>query len=104
MYEFFEQLLQTLNVTTADVCRSTGIGQATISTWKKRNSILGAEYLLKLAEYFNVPMEFFMTGKLPEVPEHFDPIGHEFLELFFKLNKEQKDTVLNTMRLLALSD
>lgn len=63
MYEFFEQLLQSRGVTTAEVCRATGIEQATISTWKKRRGILGAEYLLKIARYFDVPMEYFLGGK-----------------------------------------
>lgn len=60
MYEFYERLLQERNVTTADVCQATGIGQATISIWKKRRGILGAEYLLKIAKYFQVPMEYFL--------------------------------------------
>lgn len=62
MYEFFEQLLQQRGVTAADVCKATGIGSATISTWKKRRGILGAEYLLKIAKYFGVPMEYFLGG------------------------------------------
>lgn len=62
MYEFFERLLQERGLTSAEVCAATGIGQATISAWKKRRGILGAEYLLKLSKYFKVPMEYFMGG------------------------------------------
>lgn len=63
MYEFFKKLLDERGLTTAEVCQATGIGQATISTWKKRNGILGAEYLLKLAKYFGVSMEYFLGGE-----------------------------------------
>lgn len=66
MYEFFEQLLQSRGITTSDVCKATGIGQATISAWKKRGGVLGAEYLLKIAKFFDVPMEYFLGGELIE--------------------------------------
>lgn len=63
MYEFFEKLLQIRGVTASEVCKATGIGTNTISNWKKRNGILGAEYLLKIAKYFGVQMEYFLGGE-----------------------------------------
>lgn len=66
MYEYFERLLQERGITASEVCKATGIGSATISTWKKRRGILGAEYLLKIAKFFKVPMEYFLGGDLIE--------------------------------------
>lgn len=64
MYEYYERLLKERGLTTAEVCKATGIGQATISAWKKRNSMLGAEYLLLLSKFFNMPIEYFITGSV----------------------------------------
>lgn len=62
MYEYFELLLQERGLTASDVCKATGIGSATISTWKKRNNVLSAELLLKIAKFFGVSMEYFLGG------------------------------------------
>lgn len=88
MYEFFERLLQEKGVTTAEVCQATGIGQATISTWKRRRGVLGAEYLLKLAKYFQVPMEYFLGGELIE----WNPETQEIVQTDeYYINDEAKD-------------
>lgn len=41
MYEIFLKLLEEKGVTTADVCKATGISQPTISNWKKRRGKIG---------------------------------------------------------------
>lgn len=66
MYEYFEQLLQKHNVSVTDVCNATGIKQSTMSNWKSRRTILSAELLLKIAKYFDVPMEYFLGGDMIE--------------------------------------
>ena len=43
MYEIFEQLLQKFGVTTADVCKATGIGQSTMSNWKNRRNLISGK-------------------------------------------------------------
>lgn len=97
MYEYYEQLLQLKGVTTADVCKATGIGQATISTWKKRNNVLGAELLLKLAQYFGVPMEYFLGAK--EVTTDF-MVGDDLLVEVMTLNKSDKNRLREYVELL----
>ena len=62
MYEIFLRLLAERGVTTADVCKATGISQSTLSNWKKRNNILSPALLGKIADYFNVSMDY-MIGK-----------------------------------------
>lgn len=88
MYEFFEHLLQVRGVTASDVCKATGIGSATISTWKKRRGILNAEYLLKIAKYFNVPMEYFLGSDCID----WDPKTQEIVQTDdYYLNDEAKE-------------
>ena len=57
MYEVFEQLLQKFGVTTADVCKATGIGQSTMSNWKSRRNLISGKNAQLIADYFGVTPE-----------------------------------------------
>ena len=63
MYEVFLWLLDRDGVTVADVCKATGINQSTLSNWKYRGNLLSGKNAQKIAEYFNVSVDFLMTGK-----------------------------------------
>lgn len=71
MYEIFEQLLQKFGVTTADVCKATGIGQSTISNWKSRRNLISGKNAQLIADYFNVSVDYLMTGKEKEGGEEY---------------------------------
>lgn len=60
MYEKFEALLKSRNVTASEVANATGIGRSTFSDWKSGRSKPGVEKLAKLAEYFGVQIEYFI--------------------------------------------
>ena len=62
MYDIFVRLLAERGVTTADVCKATGISQSTLSNWKKRNNVLSPALLGKIADYFHVSLDY-MMGK-----------------------------------------
>ena len=62
MYDIFVRLLAERGVTTADVCKATGIRQSTLSNWKKRKNILSPALLGKIADYFDVSLDY-MMGK-----------------------------------------
>ena len=67
MYEIFEQLLQKYGVTTYQVSKATGISQSTFSNWKNRRNLISPDKAKIIAEYFNVSLDYLMTGK--EEPE-----------------------------------
>lgn len=64
MYEIYKRLLEERNVTTADVCKATGISQSTMSNWKKRNNALSVKNAQKVADYFGVTIEYLLYGKM----------------------------------------
>lgn len=66
MYEVFEQLLQKFGITTADVCKATGIGQSTMSNWKNRRNLISGKNAQLIADYFGVSVDYLMTGKEKE--------------------------------------
>lgn len=68
MYEIYAKLLGIKGVTTAEVCRSTGISQSTMANWKRRKGALSAENASKLADYFEVSVQYLMGQGDEEQP------------------------------------
>ena len=62
MYEIFEKLCQDRGVTPYRVCKETGLTTATISNWKAGRYTPKADKLQKIADYFDVSLDYLMTG------------------------------------------
>ena len=62
MYEKFERLLEERGVTAYQVAKETGIATSTLSEWKNKTYKPKVEKLLILAEYFSVPLDYFLKG------------------------------------------
>lgn len=60
MYERFAKLLEERNITAAAVAKETGISNATLSDWKRGVSNPKVDKLIKLAEFFGVPIDYFV--------------------------------------------
>ena len=66
MYEIYERLLKEKGLTSADVSRETGIGQSTLSTWKKRKTTLNIKNAQKIADYLGVSIDYLMGEEKEE--------------------------------------
>ena len=66
MYEIFEQLLNSFNISAYKFCKDTGVSQSTISTWKRKKNLINGDTAKVIADYFNVSLEYLMTGKEKE--------------------------------------
>ena len=62
MYDKFEKLLEERNLTAYRVSKDTGIPSATFTEWKNGKYKPKVEKLMILADYFNVPLEYFVRG------------------------------------------
>ena len=60
MYKKFERLLTEINLTAYKVSLDTGIAQSSLSDWKRGVSNPKADKLKILANYFDVPIEYFL--------------------------------------------
>ncbi len=60
MYKKFEKLLEEKDVTAYQVAQATGIAMATLSSWKSGAYIPKVDKLMKIADYFDVPLEYFV--------------------------------------------
>lgn len=68
MYEKFCQLLQRANITPYKVSKETGVSQQTLSDWKNGKSIPKIDKLQKIADYFNVPLDWFTNDSISILP------------------------------------
>lgn len=59
MYEKVEKLMEEKSVKVADVAKATGISSSVFTDWKKGRYTPKADKLYALAQYFDVPMEYF---------------------------------------------
>lgn len=71
MYEIFSELLQIHGVTPYKVSKETGVSQSTLSDWKRGISTPKQDKLQKIADYFNVSLEYLMTGEEKEGGERY---------------------------------
>ena len=60
MYEKFQRLLEEKKITTYRVSQDTGIPTSTFSDWKSGRYTPKIDKLMKLADYFCVPIEYFL--------------------------------------------
>ena len=63
MYEVYCKLRDLRGVNDADVVRATGITKSTFSDWKSGRSEPKKEKLQKIADFFDVSLEYLMTGE-----------------------------------------
>ena len=62
LYKKYEELLRITGKTSYQVSKDTGIAQSTISDWKTGRSNTKLEKLQILADYFCVPITYFIGG------------------------------------------
>ena len=114
MYEVFEQLLQKFGVTTADVCKATGIGQSTMSNWKSRRNLISGKNAQLIADYFGVSVDYLMTGKEKEGEEKYyindetasiaqEIFDNKELRLLFDAAKDAQPEDLQTVHQMLLA-
>lgn len=63
MYEVFEQLLKKYGVTTYQVAKATGISTASFTGWKQGKWSFKQDKLKKIADYFDVTVDYLMSGE-----------------------------------------
>lgn len=67
MYDRLDILLKERGITPYKLAKDVGMSQSSLSEWKRGNSIPKYEKLVKIANYFNVPVTY-LTGKEEEEP------------------------------------
>ena len=91
-----------------EVCKDLGISQGTVSNWKKRDSTPSGDLLSKMANYFDVSMEYLLTGKElepfwdgPSDAPAFTIEELQLLDLFRTLPDGKRSEVIQYCKFLA---
>ena len=71
MYKVFEKLLKSHNITAYRVAKDTGISTATLTQWKNGTSTPKSDKLQKIADYFDVTLDYLTTGKETASRDHY---------------------------------
>ena len=98
MYEIFEKLLKANGVTAYRVAKETGITTATLTSWKQGKYTPKQEKLQLIANYFNVSVEYLLTGSTPEKSYNYDITEFEYqIILAFRKEKAMQNSVLRLL-------
>ena len=62
-YNIFEKLLKLNKTTVYRVSKDTGIAASTLSDWKSGRSVPKLDKIKLIADYFDVPLEYMLTGE-----------------------------------------
>ncbi|WP_251392798.1 helix-turn-helix domain-containing protein [Mediterraneibacter agrestimuris] len=88
MYEIYCKLRDAKGLKDANIAKATGITKSTFSDWKNGRSKPKDEKLQKIADYFDVTIDYLMTGEEKEGDKYY--INEETAEMAQKLF-ENKD-------------
>lgn len=122
MYDRLDILLKERGITPYKLAKDIGMSQSSLSEWKRGNSIPKYEKLVKIANYFNIPVTY-LTGKEEEpvcgsntellerltslvkeklaAPEWSDEQSKQNLDLFNLLTADKKAEALRYLRYLV---
>ena len=67
-YEIFASLIEKRGITPYRVYKDTGVPQSSLSEWKRGNSMPKIDKIKKLAEYFNVSVDYLLGNEQQETP------------------------------------
>lgn len=99
IYERLKELAHDKNITIAEIERKTSISNGTIGKFVKQNPSL--ETLNKLAEFFNVSLDY-LVGREEATPKKFD-INNSTVFITFngtELSKKERAVILATAQAL----
>lgn len=113
MYEKYVELRDARNLKDADVARGTGLSPVVFSEWKKGKSKPKHEKMIKIANYFNVDVEYFneyfdsqslnYSMKISYREKEDYEIAHNLITLLNQLDRNDAQSVLDFAK-FKLSD
>lgn len=112
VYERIESLRKEFGISQGKLEKELGFSNGSISKWK--NSMPNPERLKKLADYFNVSVEYLMTGEEKEGGEHYylneetrdmaqKIFEHKELRMLFDAAQDAKPEDLETVHSMLLA-
>lgn len=99
--DFFERLsllLKTKGISQKQLADSLGIRQATISDWKNKGNLPQGETAIKIADYFDISLDYLLTGNLKnELPDE----DIALIVRYHNLSQEKKQVIKLLLDILS---
>ncbi len=96
-----QYLMEQNNITPSKLCSDLGLAKSSITDWKKGKAKPSVEALVKISEYFNVSLDWLITGK--EYKKEITEDEEEILKMYSQLDFEKKAEVRGFLKgLLSL--
>ena len=91
-----DRLIKEHNIKRNKLLTDLGLNKSSIINWEKRGTIPNGETLEKIADYFNVSVDYLLgKEKEPSVQNgEFDELTMQFNNLLGKLSQEQKEALI----------
>ncbi|MBZ4670592.1 MAG: helix-turn-helix domain protein [Oscillospiraceae bacterium] len=83
-----QYLMEQNNITSSKLCSDLGLAKSSITDWKKGKAKPSVEALIKISRYFNVSLDWLITGK--EYEKKISDEELEILEIYNRLDSEKK--------------
>lgn len=80
-----------------DVSRETGVAYTSLTDWKAGRSKPKVDKMQRLADYFGVPVEYLLTGTLPDT--HIDPDMQFIMSTWKILNDDDRNEIMTLLRI-----
>lgn len=91
------ELLNKQNKRAYELCNKLGIRTSTMSTWKARTNDPPAKYMKTIADFFDVSLDYLLTGQEAPVPKTTTKEEDELLEMFRKLPNDRQQRYLGRL-------
>ena len=99
-----KQLRQNKGVLQKDVANYLGVDRTTYVKYERGDSEPNHDILLKLADYFNVSIDYLLGRKEKPPENNSDSLSRKIIEVFNHLDDDKQKTALEYLEFLASRD
>ncbi len=100
-FDTFKALCQKKGVSCKRAAEDMNLSNSITTKWKKTGATPSGETLNKIAAYFNVTIEYLLSGEEPvHQKDVLDEVDIAFYGDFKELDEEQKETVRDMVRVM----
>ncbi len=90
-------LLGSKGKTAADLCKVLDIGTSQTTSWKKRNTDPPAKYLVQIADFLDVSLEYLLTG-VDNSTAKLSPLETDMLAMFRELPSDKQHEFVGELK------
>jgi transcriptional regulator with XRE-family HTH domain len=103
MYERFQELCRQKGISISQACKEIGIKPSAATNWKTRGGTATVETCQKIADYFQVSIDYIMTGEIPSLKKPETPPAEDKATQLYSLYQKASPEIQKAVELLLKS-